>query len=101
MTDLLICYDFKFNLDVKKRNGKTYKHHVIMGLGFNYQGALWDIYFKLKKRKTEILQVNEVTVCRIAFALWQGQSVLAALADHPPLIPQDLNNSLKYLPKKV
>ncbi|WP_448635180.1 hypothetical protein [Pedobacter panaciterrae] len=53
MAELLICYDFKFNLDVKKRNGKTYKRHLIMGMGFNYEAAVWDVYFKLKKEKAK------------------------------------------------
>lgn len=96
----MICYDFKFNLDVKKRNGKTYKRHLMMGLGFNYSGALWDMHFKLKKRKTEILHVNSVTVIRITFGQKDAQPVYLKLADHPPIIPEDLNDFFKYLPKK-
>jgi hypothetical protein len=99
MTSLTIGYEFMINVAVKKRNGKTFKSHSVQGLGANYANALFDVYLKLKKRRSEILQVNSVRVCRIAFAFENGKSVSVKLADHPPAIPEDLNTALKYLPK--
>lgn len=99
MAQLTICYDFLINLRVKKRNGKTYKSHSVAGLGSNYSNALYDVFLKLKKKRTEILSVNSVRVCGIAFAFKDGQSLSLKLADHPLVLPEDLNAPVKYLPK--
>jgi uncharacterized protein (DUF433 family) len=53
----------------------------------------------LKKKRSEILKVNSVLVKCIAFAIQDGQSVSVKLADYPPVIPEDLNNAVKQLPK--
>lgn len=99
MAELTIGYEFIFNVTVKKKNGKIYKSHSVMGIGSAYDHALWYAYFSLKKKKIEILNVNAVRVTRIAFAIQDGQSISVKLADHPPVIPEDLNNAVKYLPK--
>jgi hypothetical protein len=99
MTGLTIGYEFIINLAVKKRNGKTFKSHLITGLGCTYSIAMHDVFLKLKKKRTEILMVNSVRVCRIAFAIEDGKSISIKLADHPPVIPENLNEALKYLPK--
>jgi len=100
MKTLSIGYDFIFNVAIKKANGKTFKSHTVNGLGSSYDNALWDIYFKLKKKRAEILQINRVRVARIAFAIQDGKSIPLSLADCPPHIPEDLNSSMKNLPKK-
>jgi len=100
MAEMMICYDFNFNVDVKKRNGKTYKRHLIKGLGLNFNSALWDIYFKLKKRKTEIITINSVIPCRVAFAYRGEETLKIQLADYPPEIPTDFSEALKNLPQK-
>jgi len=99
MAQITICYDFIINLRVKKQNGKTYKSHSVAGLGSNYSRALYDVFFKLKKKRTEILSVNSVRVCRIAFAIEDGKSLSLKLADHLPVLPEDLNTAVKCLPK--
>lgn len=68
MAGLTIGYDFIFNVAVKKRNGKTFNKSSVAGLGMTYDNAVWDIHNKLKKRHCEILQINSVRICRIAFA---------------------------------
>ncbi|CAM4211790.1 hypothetical protein SAMN06265348_10645 [Pedobacter westerhofensis] len=100
MEGLLIAYDFKFTLVVKKRNGRTFQRHLAAGIGRDFNGALWDVYFKLKKRKCEILKVNRVEPIRIAFAFKGSESLRLKLADYPPALPEDLEDALKYLPKK-
>jgi len=100
MENLTIGYDFIFNVTIKKANGKTFKSHTVVGLGANYENALWDIYFKLKKKRSEILGVNRVRVARMAYSIQNGQSVSLSLADHMPTIPEDLNSSIKNLPQK-
>jgi hypothetical protein len=98
MEGITICYDFKFSLDVKKRNGKTYRNQTITGLGLRYTRAIWDVYFKLKRRNTFILKVNSVSALRIAFA-FQGEDYLSLnLQDFPPVIPTDLSLILQDLP---
>lgn len=101
MKSLSIGYDFIFNVAIKKANGKTFKSHTVNGLGSTYDNALWNVYFKLKKKRAEILQVNRVRVCRIAYAIEDGKSIPLRLADCPPQIPEDLNSSMKKLPKKI
>ncbi|RLJ77341.1 hypothetical protein [Pedobacter alluvionis] len=101
MTNLSIGFDFVFNVAVKKANGKTFKSHAVNGLGTSYDNAIWDIYFKLKRKRIEILAVNTVRVARIAYAIEDGKSISLQLADCTPYIPEDLNSSLKYLPKKA
>ncbi len=64
-----IGYEFIFNVAIKKNNGKTFKSHLVNGLGTSYENALWDIYFKLKRKRSEIIKVNRVRVSRIAFAI--------------------------------
>lgn len=98
--NLTICYDFVFNL-VVKRNGKTYKNHLVTSIGGNYDNAVWDAYFHTKKKRSEILKINSVRVVRIAFAIQNGKSISLKLVDYPPQIPEDLNSVLKYLPKKI
>lgn len=100
MASLIIGYDFIFNVAVKKRNGRTLNKSSVTGLGISYESAVWDIYNKLKKRKSEILHINSVRACRIAFAFENGNSMSFRLAEHPPDIPDDLNHALRYLPKK-
>lgn len=101
MAGLIIGYDFMFNVAVKKRNGKTSNKSSVTGLGITYDNAVWDIHNKLKKRKSEILHINSVRVCRIAFAFEDGKSMSLSLAEHPPNIPEDLNHALSYLTKKT
>lgn len=99
MEELTIGYEFIFNVAIKKKNGKVYKSHSAIGIGSAYDHALWYIHFSLKKKRSEILKVNSVRVRRIAFAIRDGQSVSIKLADHPPVIPEDLNTAVNYLPK--
>jgi len=101
MKSLSIGYDFIFNVVIKKANGKTFKSHTVNGLGSTYDNALWDVYFKLKRKRSEILKVNRVRAYRIAFAIEDGKSIPLRLADCPPHIPEDLNDSMKNLPKKT
>jgi len=100
MAELTIGYEFIFNLAVKKKNGKVYKSHSATGVGTTYDHALWYAYFSLKKKRIEILKVNTVRVNRIAFAIRDGHSIPAKLAEHPPVIPEDLNAAVKHLPKQ-
>jgi len=99
MSELNIGYEFIFNLAVKKKNGKTYKTHLAAGIGSTYAHALWYACFTLKKKRIEILKVNSARVKRIAFAIRDGQSVPAQLAEFPAEIPEDLNNELSRLTK--
>lgn len=99
MKDIAICYNFKFSLTIKKRKGKDYKSHTIVGVGFSYWNALWDVHYKLKNRKTEILKINSLIVLRIALAVQDEKSVAINLADHLPVIPDDLNIELHRIPK--
>jgi len=80
-------------------NNKTYKSHLVNGIGCTYDSAFWDIYYKLKKKHIEILKINRVRVYRIAFAFDEGKPVSIPLADCMPIIPEDLNYIMKYLPK--
>ena len=100
MEGVTICYDFKFTLVVKKRNGKTFHRHLAAGIGLDFSAALWDVYFKLKKRKSEILKITSVEPLRIAFAFRGEQSLKLKMADFPPVVPEDLEAALKYLPNK-
>ncbi|MBB6108664.1 hypothetical protein SAMN05421821_102101 [Mucilaginibacter lappiensis] len=96
-----ICYEFNFRLTVRKRDGKLYKNHHIIGIGLSYSNALWDVFHTLKKRKTEIITVQEVKPRCIAFAFdRENKSVKISLAEYPPVLPDDLNKELNYLPKK-
>ena len=99
MAGLTIGYEFMINLAVKKRNGKTFKSHLVTGLGCTYSIALYDVFLKLKKKRTKILSVNSVRVCRIAFAIEDGKPISIRLEDHSPVLPENLNDGLKYLPK--
>jgi len=99
MEGVTIGYDFRFNLVVKKKNGKIFKRHIISGLGINFDSALWDVYFKLKKCKTEILKVTTAEPIRIAFAFKGEESLRLRLADCPPAMPGDFDNALNFLPK--
>jgi len=99
MAELNIGYEFIFNVAVRKKNGKVYKSHTVNGIGSAYDHALWYAHFSLKKKRSEILKVNSVRVKRIAFAIQHGHSVPVKLADHPPVIPEDLNHAVNYLPK--
>lgn len=99
MASLIIGYDFIFNVAIKKRNGKTCNKSSVAGLGITYESAVWDIHNKLKKRKSEILHINSVRVCRIAFAIENGKSMPFRLAEYPPDIPEDLNHVLRSILK--
>jgi hypothetical protein len=99
MEALTIAYDFSFRLTIRKRNGRTYKNHHIIGSGAAYSEALWDVYFKLRKKHAEILAVQEAKPLRIAFAFENGKFVTLNLSDHPTTIPQDLNKDLNQLQK--
>lgn len=101
MTGLTIGYEFIFNVAVKKRNGMTFKKSTVTGLGGTYDSAVWDIYNKLKKKRSEILKINSVRGWRIAFTFENGKLIPTSLAEYPPKIPEDLNQTLKYLPKKA
>lgn len=68
MDGIIIGYDFKFTLVVKKRNGKTFHRHLMAGIGLNFSSALWDVYFKLKKRKTQILKITAAEPDRFCFS---------------------------------
>lgn len=98
MEGIIIAYDFKFTLVVKKRNGKTFQRHLVTGIGLNFSSALWDVYFKLKKRKTQILKVSQAEPIRIAFAFRGEESLKLNMADYPPAIPSNLEDAIKYLP---
>lgn len=101
MENVMICYEFVFKLTVLKKNGKLYKGHIVTGLGTTFRLALWDIYTKLKKRKSEIIQICEVKDVRIAFALdEEAKSIKICVADYPPQMPGDYQQELDYLPKK-
>lgn len=100
MERVTIGYDFRFNLVVRKRNGKTYHRHIIVGIGLNFDTALWDVYFKLKKRKSEILKITSAEPLRVAFAFKGGESFSLKLADCQPVMPDDLDTALKHLPKQ-
>ncbi len=100
MEALTICYEFNFRLTVRKRNGNLYKNHHIIGIGLTYNNALWDVYTKLKKRRSVIIKVQEVKPRCIAFAFDKdNKSVKLSLAEHPPILPEDLNKGLNYLPQ--
>jgi len=99
MQGVTICYDFRFNLEVRKKDGRVYKRHMVNGLGLDFSSALWDVYFKVKKRKTVILKITSVTPLRIAFAFKGNESLSFKLSDCPPTIPQDLETALKHLPQ--
>lgn len=100
MEAITIGYDFRFDLVVRKSNGKTYKKHIITGLGITFESALWTIFFKLKKSKTEILDITGVEPIRIAFAFRGEENLRLKLADYLPLIPEDFAQALNLLPKK-
>lgn len=96
---LTIGYEFDFWLTVRKRNGKLYKNHHIVGLGITFGLALWDVYHTLKKRKSQVVAIHNVRSLRIAFAFDENnQSVKVSLADHPPIMPDDLDAELNKLP---
>jgi hypothetical protein len=99
MENLTIGYEFVFNIDVLKRNGKAYKGSSVVGLGITYSSAVWDIYLKLKKKRSKILKINKVRVFRNAFAVKDGSLITVALVDFPPNIPEDLNKAIEFLPK--
>lgn len=101
MEGLTICYEFNFNIAVKKKNGREYKSYAVLATGINYDQAVWDAYFTLKKRRIAILKINSAKVLRIAFALDDNHNFITAkLADHPIEIPADLDKILNQLPKK-
>ncbi|ETZ19127.1 hypothetical protein [Pedobacter sp. V48] len=100
MEGITIGYDFRFNLVVHKRNGKTYKRHIVTGIGINFSSALWDVYFKLKKRKSEILSITSAEPIRVAFAFKGEESLRLKLSECLPVIPEDLDKALKHLPKQ-
>ena len=99
MKNVTIGYEFIFDVAVKKVNGKIYKSHSIHGIGNDYDTALWDIYLKLKKKRSGIIEINKVRVHRIAYAIQDGKSIPLRLADCMPNIPDNLNSKIKYLPK--
>lgn len=96
---MTIGYDFRFVMSVKKANGKTYHRHAVAAIGLNFNIALWDVYFKLKKRKTIILSITSAEPLRVAFAFDANGPLRLKLSECMPEIPQDLNAELKYLPK--
>lgn len=101
MEKMTICYEFVFRLTIRKKNGRLYNGHIITGLGLTFGVALWDIYSKLKKRKSEIITICEVKEVRIAFAFGKDASPLKiSIADYPPDMPEDYQKELNYLPKK-
>lgn len=99
---MTICYEFSFRLAVRKKNGRLFKNHSVNGIGFTFQNALWDVYYTLKKRKSEIVAIVGVKPLRVAFAFDENQqSVKVSIADNPPVIPEDLGKELEKLPKKL
>nr|WP_199077097.1 hypothetical protein [Pedobacter sp. ASV19] len=100
MEKITIAYDFIFQMEVRKKNGKIYRNHYVNGIGAKYSSALWDVYFNCKRRKTIILKVIEVRVLGVAFAYNEAGFFKAKLSDYPPVIPDDLNAELKHLPQK-
>lgn len=95
---LTIGYEFDFWLAVRKRNGKLYRNHHIVGLGITFGFALWDVYHTLKKRKSQIVAIHNVRPLCIAFAFDENnQSVKVSVVDHPPVMPEDLNAELSKL----
>jgi hypothetical protein len=101
MEDLTICYEYDFALTVRKKNGKLYKNHHVVGIGITFSTALFDAYTILKKRKCEILAINHVKAKSIAFAFNKdGVSVKVSLKDYPPVIPDHYEKELNRLPKK-
>lgn len=98
MSELMIGYEWVFNVVVKKRNGKVFKSHLAICIGTNYVHALWNVHFELKRKHNEIVKVNRVRVEGNAFAIAQGNSVSVKLADYPPDIPEDLNREVEKLP---
>ncbi len=101
MEGLTICYEFNFNVAIKKNNGKQQKKYALLATGVCYITALWDVYLTLKKRRSTLINVNSVKVNRIAFAMDEEHKfVKVILADYPLEIPQDLNKDLYLLPSK-
>ncbi|MCD8739364.1 hypothetical protein LT679_02010 [Mucilaginibacter roseus] len=97
---LTIGYEFDFWLTIRKRNGKLFNNHHIIGLGLDFNLALWDVYHTLKKRKSRIEAINKARPLRIAFAFGADhQPVKTSLAEHPPLMPENLETELLKLPK--
>jgi len=101
MEELTICYEFNFNVAIRRKTGKQQKSYALLATGATYTNALWDVYFTLKRRNSTLINVNTVRVTRISFALDEQQNfVKAALADYPVEIPEDLNKEVALLPQK-
>jgi hypothetical protein len=101
MKELTICYELYFDVGIRRHNNKEKKSYAVNGTGINYDNAVWDIYFILKKRRCELLRINNVKVKGIAFALGEDlKSVKVCYKDHPMDLPEDLNLILNMLPKK-
>lgn len=93
---LTIGYEFEFKLAVRKKNGKLYKNHHIIGLGISFGLALWDVFFKLKRRQSVIVEIRAVRPLRVAFAFnYDSNHVKTSIAEHPPEIPEDLSGVLQ------
>jgi len=101
MEELTICYEFNFNVAIRRNKGRQQKKYALLATGINYATALWDVYFTLKKRSSTLVSVNSARVTRIAFALDKQQNfVRVSLADYPIEMPEDLNKELASLPQK-
>ncbi|HVW96686.1 MAG TPA: hypothetical protein VHA56_12020 [Mucilaginibacter sp.] len=101
MKELTICYEFNFNVAIKKHTGRKRENYALLATGISYANAVWDLYFTLHKRGSILIRINSVRVTRIAFALDEQQSFVAArLADYPLQLPEDINHDLQYLPQK-
>lgn len=101
MEELTICYEFNFNVAIKRNKGKQQNSYSMLATGTTYSNAVWDMYFTLKKRRCKIIKINSVKVTRIAFVLDEQQNFTSVrLADYPAEIPQDLNKELDRLPQK-
>ncbi|WP_413670127.1 hypothetical protein ACEN9X_09410 [Mucilaginibacter sp. Mucisp86] len=101
MEKTTIYYEISINLTLKNKKGKIRKGYYETGLGNTYESALWYVYFTLKKRGYQILEVKSAVVKGVAFAYNSaGDSVKVNLADCMPAIPDDLNKEVQNLPKK-
>jgi hypothetical protein len=101
MDELIICYEFSFNVATIGKKGRQRKSYALLATGISYSNAVWDMYFTLKKRSNTLVSINGVTVTRIAFALDEQQNfVRVRLENYPVDLPEDLNKELHHLPKK-